>query len=235
MTIVALIPARAGSQRIPGKNIKCLHGQPLIAYTIAAARMAGIFTRIIVSSNSPETLTIAERYGATPLLRPNALAADDSPDIDWVLHAVRGTDIEAFAILRPTSPFRSAATIQRAWSTLRWSDADSLRAVTPWTGHHPGKLWTEAHGCLLPVMTNWTAQAPYHSSPTQLLMPIWQQTASLEMARRRVVDATPATISGTTIAPFVVEGPDAFDLNTPEDWARAEAQIATGAWRLPAL
>src|SRR5687767_13180292 len=84
MTIVALIPARFGSKRIPGKNTKLLAGQPLIAYTIAAAQQSGIFADVVVSSEDDRTLSLAESYGVCPLWRPPTLASDSAPDIGWV-------------------------------------------------------------------------------------------------------------------------------------------------------
>ena len=136
VSIVALIPARAGSKRLHGKNVRPLAGHPLIAYTIAAARESGVFTAVIVSTDSPVTADIARHYGAEiPFLRPADLAADLSPDIDWVRHALEqlrqeGRAYSCFSILRPTSPFRSGATIRRAWNSFGGrNDVDSLRAV----------------------------------------------------------------------------------------------------------
>ncbi|HEY3183251.1 MAG TPA: acylneuraminate cytidylyltransferase family protein, partial [Gaiellaceae bacterium] len=109
---VALVPARAGSQRVPGKNVLPLAGHPLIAYTIAAARESGVFAAVVVSTDSDEIAEIARRYGAdVPGLRPAELATSTSPDIEWVLHVMSNRSEDLFAILRPTSPFRSAATI----------------------------------------------------------------------------------------------------------------------------
>ena len=115
---VALIPARAGSQRVKGKNVRSLAGHPLLAYSIAAAHESGVFERIVVSTDSDEIARIARSYGAeVPLLRPSEMAGSTSPDIEWVRHALDnlGREFDAFSILRPTSPFRTAATIRRAW------------------------------------------------------------------------------------------------------------------------
>src|SRR4029453_18800821 len=82
---VALIPARAGSKRVADKNIRVLGGHPLLAYTVAAARSAGTFARVLVSTDSEAYAEIARHYGAdVPFLRPAELAGDLSPDIDWV-------------------------------------------------------------------------------------------------------------------------------------------------------
>src|SRR5688572_4819747 len=124
-SIVALIPARVGSKRVPGKNIRPLADHPLIAYTIAPAVDSGIFDAVIVSTDSEEIASIARHYGAeVPFLRPPQFARDTSPDIEWVEHTLNrlreeGRRCEAFSLLRPTSPFRTAATLRRAWAAFR--------------------------------------------------------------------------------------------------------------------
>src|SRR2546425_9002622 len=121
-TAVALIPARSGSKRVKQKNIRPLAGHPLLAYSIAAARESGIFRSVLVSTDSEEIAAIARSYGAeVPFLRPAAMAADHSPDIEWIEHLLvelgrRDRVYDCFAILRPASPFRRVGTIRRAWS-----------------------------------------------------------------------------------------------------------------------
>ena len=84
-TCVALIPARAGSKRVPGKNIRPLAGHPLLAYTIAAAPRQRRVRRGVVSTDSDDFAEIARHYGAeVPFLRPAEMAGDLSPDIEWV-------------------------------------------------------------------------------------------------------------------------------------------------------
>ena len=120
-SVVALIPARSGSKRVPLKNIRRLSNHPVIAYTIAPALESRIFDAVVVSTDSEEIATIVRHYGATvPFLRPAAMANDMSPDIEWVEHtlktlSVAGKSYDCFCLLRPTSPFRSAETIRRAW------------------------------------------------------------------------------------------------------------------------
>jgi N-acylneuraminate cytidylyltransferase len=84
-TIVGLIPARAGSKRVPDKNIRLLAGHPVIAYTIAAALESAVFSDVIVSTDSEQYAEIVRYYGAeVPFLRPSELAGDISPDIQWL-------------------------------------------------------------------------------------------------------------------------------------------------------
>ena len=155
--LVALVPARQGSKRVAGKNIRPLHGHPLIAYTIAAALDSGVCDRVIVSTDSEDIANIARHYGAeVPFLRPEAMASDRSPDIEWLEFTIaalekNGDTFDCFALLRPTSPFRMPGTIQRAWqSFLADRSVDSLRAVEK-CHEHPGKMWVIRGQRLLPL------------------------------------------------------------------------------------
>ncbi len=237
MSIIALIPARAGSQRIPGKNIKPLNGVPLIAYTIAAAKQSGIFTRIIVSTDSADIMQIATDYGAQTSSRHARHATAESPDVEWISDLIKERRVvqeDAFAILRPTSPFRTAATIQRAWTEFQASGCDSLRAIQPAT-EHPGKQWYYSGGHILPVLTSGQG-VPWHSRPTQTLPSAYIQNASLEMAKCSLVrDRLYPSISGERIYGFLNPAPDGFDLNSMEQWDFAERMIAEGRWTLPPL
>jgi len=108
--LIALIPARQGSKRIPGKNVRMFCGYPLIAYTIASACQSGVFQKVVVSTNDEKTADIARNYGAeTPFIRPEEYAGDTSPDIEWVQHALQSLDDEYdyFSILRRQTPFGS--------------------------------------------------------------------------------------------------------------------------------
>ncbi|MEJ2168279.1 MAG: hypothetical protein P8X90_22395 [Desulfobacterales bacterium] len=88
-SIVALIPARSGSKRVPDKNIRPLAGHPVIAYTIAAALGSEIFSEVIVSTDSSKYAEISDYYGAqVPFLRPTELSGDRSPDIEWLAYTL---------------------------------------------------------------------------------------------------------------------------------------------------
>lgn len=236
--VVGLIPARAGSERIPGKNVRRLAGHPLIAYSIAAAHRSEVFESVVVSTESREIRDIAQHYGASvPFLRPQELADRNSPDIDWVQHAVaalreRGQHVDVFSILRPTSPLRRAATIQRAWRELRDDPAaDSLRAVEP-CAQHPAKMWVLAGTRMTPLLGEGIGATPLHSRPYQALPRVHVQNASLEMARARVLDGQ-ASISGGTVRPFLTAGREGFDLNEPPDWWVLERLLSEGLAQLP--
>jgi CMP-N,N'-diacetyllegionaminic acid synthase len=234
-TAVALVPARSGSERVPGKNIALLGGHPLIAYSIAAARESGVFGTVVVSTDSTEIAEVAERYGAdVPDLRPAEMSTATSYDIEWVLHVMRGRDEEIFAIVRPTSPFRTAATIRRAFERLveLGDRADSIRAVEP-ARQHPAKMWTLAGDLLEPLLPQPENETPLHSRQYQALPKVYAQNSSLELAWSRVLDDPVPTISGRRVAPFFTEGAEGFSIDYPEDLERAEALLARGEASLP--
>jgi CMP-N-acetylneuraminic acid synthetase len=244
-TCIALIPARAGSKRVKNKNVRLLGGHPLLAYTIVAAKTCGVFKRVIVSTDSAETGEIAKKYGAeVPWLRPPEFATDISPDIEWLEHTLRtlsehGERYDAFALLRPTSPFRQVATIQRAWNYfISLEGVDSIRAIEPCT-QHPAKMWqVTGEGSaarIAPVMVNPDkTTTPWHSTPYQVLPKIYAQNASLEIAWTRVPLEQHA-IAGQVIAPFFTQGQEGFDINNPADWIIAEYMVEHQQVSLPAI
>lgn len=229
---VALIPARAGSVRVPGKNIRPLAGHPLIAYSIAAARESGLFAAVVVSTDSEEIAEIARRYGAeVPRLRPAEIAGSGSPDIEWVRHALEGADHEHFSILRPTSPFRTAATIRRAWAAFTAvPGADSLRAVRP-VREHPGKMWTIDGDVMRPLLPQPAGEVPTHSRQTAVLPEVYVQDSSLEIARTAIVGR--GEIAGATVVPFFCEGAEGLSIDYPDEFAEAERLAAADPSLLP--
>ena len=239
-SLVALIPARSGSKRIPDKNIRPLTGHPVIAYTIGAALQSGVFDAVVVSTDSERYADIALHYGAeAPFLRPVELAGDVSPDIDWIEHMLRrlrreGRVYDCFSILRPTSPFRQAETIQRAWREFCAQDGvDSLRAVEK-CKQHPGKMWVVRGKRMTPLMPLTPAEQPWHSSQYQSLPEVYVQNASLEIAWTRLV-LEERTIAGNVVMPFFTAGYEGFDVNHPVDWQIAEGLVKNGEAALPAV
>lgn len=238
--IIALIPARAGSKRVPNKNIRPLAGHPLIAYSIAAARDSGVFTDIVVSTDSEEYAAIARYYGAeVPFLRPPEIAGDRSPDIEWVEYTLRclrdlGREYECFSILRPTSPFRLAETIKRAWKTFfARPEADSMRAVEK-CSQHPGKMWVVRGDQMYPLLTIGPIEQPWHSSQYPSLPVVYVQNASLEIAWTRVV-FDQHTIAGDVLIPFFTVDHEGLDVNNEYDWRIASDMVANKLAALPTI
>jgi CMP-N,N'-diacetyllegionaminic acid synthase len=235
---VALIPARSGSKRVPGKNVRQLGDHPLIAYTIAAALDSGVYAEVVVSTDSADYAAIATHYGASvPAMRPAELASDVSPDIEWVDYTLRqldslGRSYDVFSILRPTSPFRLPATIRRAWGEfVAESGVDSLRAVEP-CRQHPGKMWVVRGRRMMPLLPLGTPARPWHSMQYQALPTIHVQNASLEIAWSRVV-LEGGSIAGEVVMPFLTTSLEGFDVNQPDEWRRAEEIVADHPDALP--
>ena len=239
-TIVGLIPARAGSVRVPDKNICPLAGHPLIAYTIAAALESNVFSDVIVSTDSEKYAEMARYYGAeVPFLRPSELAGDISPDIEWLDYTLKrlqedNRKYDCFSILRPTSPFRLPETIQRAWQAfLSAEGVDSLRAVEK-CQQHPGKMWVMRGKRMMPLLPLSPPEQPWHSSQYQSLPEVYVQNASLEIAWTRVV-LEERTIAGNVLMPFLTKEYEGFDVNNPYDWNLAEHLVSKGDVQLPAI
>lgn len=239
-TVVALIPARSGSKRVPDKNIRPLAGHPVIAYTIAAALRSEIFSTVIVSTDSERYADIARYYGAeVPFLRPPELAGDVSPDIEWLEHTLTklaedGRKYDCFSILRPTNPFRLPETIRRAWQAfLAEEGVDSLRAVEK-CQQHPGKMWVVRRRRMMPLLPLSPSEQPWHSSQYQSLPEVFVQNASLEIAWTRVV-IEERTIAGNVLMPFFTKEYEGFDVNNPYDWNLAEHLLSKGEAKLPTV
>lgn len=237
---VALIPARAGSKRIADKNIALLNGHPLIAYTICAARMAGVFDAIVASTDSEHYAAIARHYGAdVPGLRPSEMAGDKSSDIEWVrytlqLLADRSQSYDAFALLRPTSPCRKPETIRRAMAQFAAQEGvDSLRAVEK-CEQHPGKMWVIDSDRMRPFAAQGPGPTPYHSMQYAALPDVYVQNASLEIAWTRV-PLKGNSIAGEVLTPFLTERDEGVDVNRPRDWRLLEMALASGEASLPTI
>ena len=241
MSIVGLIPLRAGGKRVGringlDKERAIIGRHPLLAYTVRHAIDSGVFDSVIAVTASEMHAKSAEAYGATSIIRPIYTTGDNSPDIEWVnwLFSDLATreKYDAFAILRATSPFRSAETIRRAWDAFRTTPgAHSLRAMRK-SQEHPGKCWVIRHGYALPVLPAGDPFEPWHSQPTQNLPDVYIQTAGLEMAWTETVLET-KTIAGSVVLPWVLEGPEALDINTRDEWDDAVALVEAGLVELP--
>lgn len=137
MTAVwAIIPARAGSKGVPGKNIARLAGHPLLAWSVRAAVKAPSISRVVLSTDNDAYAEIGRQYGAeAPFLRPAELAEDASPDLSFMQHAIQwfleneGSAPDLWVHLRPTTPLRRAAVVDSAVEAFKDSGATALRSV----------------------------------------------------------------------------------------------------------
>jgi CMP-N,N'-diacetyllegionaminic acid synthase len=235
---VAFIPARSGSKRVPHKNVRPLGGHPLLAYSVRAALDSGVFDAVVCATDSERYAEAARHYGAeVPFLRSTNISGDKSPDIEWVewmLDALKaqGREFDAFSILRPTSPFRKAETIRRAWAQFVAAEGvDSLRAVEK-CQQHPGKMWVVRGERMVPLLPLTPEEQPWHSSQYAALPAVYVQNASLEIAWTRVVRHG-RTIAGQVLAPFLTTDEEGLDVNNSFDWWHAEHLLGSGAATLP--
>lgn len=134
--VLGVIPARGGSKRLPRKNIKLLHGKPLIAWTIEAAAKATTLTDWLVTTEDDEIISVAKEYGApVPFKRPEELSGDKVRNIDTVRHAMEfmedktGKQYDILVLLQPTCPIRNPAHIDQAVMELWESDLDTAASV----------------------------------------------------------------------------------------------------------
>ena len=139
--VLALIPARGGSKGIKDKNIYEIDDQPLIAYTIKAAKGCEYVDDIVVSTDSERIGAVAREYGAdVPFYRPAELASDTATTLDAILHAVStlsdmGRDYDVLLLLQATSPLRDAGDIAGALETFMANGERSVAAVNPVEDH----------------------------------------------------------------------------------------------------
>ena len=130
--LLCVIPARSGSKRVPGKNIKDFHGIPIIAWSILASKKSDIFDEIIVSTDDPQIAQIASDYGArVPFLRPSHLSDDHTPTVDVIDHAIKTYSTLAkvptcVCCIYPTAPFLQSSDLVKAYSLYSSTSQDRL-------------------------------------------------------------------------------------------------------------
>ncbi len=231
--VLALIPARGGSKSIPRKNIRPLFGFPLIAYSIAAGLAAETVTRVIVSTDDEEIAAIAREYGAeTPFLRPPELARDDTPDLPVFQHALRwleeneGYRPEIVVQLRPTSPLRRVHHIDAAVRRLiERPQADAVRTVcVPF--QNPYKMWKiGADGFMRPLIEGEFPEA--YNMPRQALPEVYWQTGYVDAAWSDTI-MVKNSMTGDFILPLIIDPSEWIDIDTADDWRRAEQLLENG-------
>lgn len=142
MKPLCVIPARAGSKRLPAKNIAPLGGKPLLAWTIEAARESGIFDCVYVSTEDETIAVLAEKFGAdASIRRPAALAGDEVTNVQVSLHLfdsleAMGRRYDAIVCLQPSSPLRNGPDIHNAWDLFMRTHPDFLVSATPIDPHY---------------------------------------------------------------------------------------------------
>lgn len=131
--VLGLVPARAGSQGLPGKNLRPLAGRPMIGWTLAAGQAANTIDRLVVTTDDDAVIALAETLGVETLRRPAELADADASVIDAIDHALGaiGEAWDYVVLLQPTSPLRTAADIDGAVALCHDRTAPSVIGVSP--------------------------------------------------------------------------------------------------------
>ncbi|MDD2689539.1 MAG: acylneuraminate cytidylyltransferase family protein [Candidatus Omnitrophica bacterium] len=230
LNIMCLILARAGSQRVPNKNIKILGTRPLIAYAIECAKKSKYVSRIIVSTDSDEIAGVAEKFGAeAPFRRPTQISKADSTELDAFIHALNWLKEnqnyvpDLIVKLFPTSPFRKAESVDKAIELLLAEpQADSVRSVRL-CSEHPHKMWTidQKMNRLRSFIPLEEKRPEAHTLSYQVLPEVFVQNACIDVVRTSVIFKK-NSITGTEIIPFVMEEVESLDINTPLDFKFAE-------------
>ena len=157
MKILALIPARGGSKRLPGKNVRLLGGKPLIVWSIDAAKGIPEICDILVSTDSSEIAAICKETGVlVPWLRPGELATDSASSVDVAIHALDWYEskhgaVDGILLLQPTSPFRTKETICTGIALFAKHGHSSVVGVSPTHAHPMWALKIEG-GLLVPFI-----------------------------------------------------------------------------------
>jgi N-acylneuraminate cytidylyltransferase len=225
--VLAIVPARGESKGLPGKNLRPLAGHPLIAYSIAAALQAKLVNRVICSTDSEEIATVAREYGAeVPFMRPSELAQDNSPDIDFFNHtltelAKTGYRPDIIVQLRPSDPIRRNSLVDEGVQLMiNNPTVDSVRTITK-PDYSPYKMWViNDSGTLDPLLTVQGVAEPFNL-PRQELPEVWWHIGVLDIVRTDVVTQT-NSLSGKTIIPLKVDRAKSADIDTFNDFERAE-------------
>ena len=217
--VIAIIPARGGSKGIPHKNIIELNGHPLLAYSIAAAKLAGV-ERVLISTDSKEYAEIAKHYGAeVPFLRPDELSNDQSTDYDFMRHAMEwirdneGIEPEYWLHIRPTTPLRDPIILKQAIKTIK----NDPNATSVRSGHEapesPFKwLMKDENGYFIGLRKDLTSEKV--NLPRQSFPYVYVPNGYIDIARISHVLKS-KTLHGNRM--IVFETPPIDEIDTKED------------------
>ncbi|WP_258807276.1 pseudaminic acid cytidylyltransferase [Pseudidiomarina sp. CB1] len=218
---IAVIPARGGSKRIPRKNIKMFYGKPMIAWSIEAAKASDCFDKIIVSTDDDEIAEVAREYGAwVPFKRPASLSDDYIGTTDVIKHAAewlatRGYDVQYLCCLYATAPFICADDLRRAKNLIETSFADYVFSATTYAFPIQRALKVDDQGRVSMF------QPENFNTRSQDLVEAWHDAGQFYWGVRDAwLERRP--IFSTAARLLQLPRHRVQDIDTPEDWARAE-------------
>lgn len=217
---IAIIPARGGSKRIPRKNIRPFSGRPMISYAIDAARSSGLFDRVIVSTEDEEIATIAGSTGAeVPFMRPHELADDHTGTVAVIVHAIQacralGWEIHQACCIYPGVPMIQANDLQQADCMLAEGDTPFVLAVAPFPSAVQRALRRNEAGQMIPF------HCEHINTRSQDLEAAYYDAGQFcfGLAQAWLCGQSPHLHGKGMVIPQW----RAVDIDTPEDWHRAE-------------
>jgi len=223
---VAIIPARGGSKRIPRKNVKSFCGKPMISWSIAAARSAGVFDAVLVSTDDDEIASVAEAAGAeAPFRRPPELADDHTPTLPVIAHALRWLEnsrgpVTFACCIYATAPLLQPAYLREGLELLKsHPDADFAFSVTSFAFPIFRSLKRNPDGT---VAMFW----PEHElTRSQDLPEAWHDAGQFYWGRRDAF-LTRTGIFSSRSFPVTLPRHLVQDIDTQEDWDRAERMFS---------
>jgi CMP-N-acetylneuraminic acid synthetase len=225
MMSLAIIPARAGSKRLPGKNIRPFLGMPLIQWTIAFAQRAQCFSRIVVSTDSDEIAQCAQDAGlVVPERRPELLAGDTATSVDVALHALAQAELAAdasfdlVALLQPTSPLRDLRRWTAAFCLLETGKCEAVVGVSPAGVNQAHVIAMDSEGVLSP----WTSPRSPRTRPHEI-GPIVAVNGSLYLISANTLRRERTFFPRGARAVICDQAWEAIDIDTEADWIAAEA------------
>jgi N-acylneuraminate cytidylyltransferase len=221
MNRVAIIPARGGSKRIPRKNIKEFCGKPMIARSIEAAQASGCFDKIVVSTDDQEIAEVVKQWGAdVPFMRPSSLADDYTGTLPVIHHAVEWLQSHNFPVhyaccLYATAPFVSAEDLRRGFDLIQETGSHYTFSVTSYAFPIQRAIRVTQNGRV--AMFN-----PEHfQTRSQDLEEAWHDAGQFYWGTAQAwLEEQP--IFGDQSVPVKLPRHRVQDIDTPEDWARAE-------------
>jgi CMP-N,N'-diacetyllegionaminic acid synthase len=227
MEVLAIIPARGGSKRIPRKNIADFHGKPVIAWAIEAALGASSIGRVLVNTDDEEIRDVAQRYGAeVPFLRPAMLAQDVGGiepvligTLEW-LKEHEGYVPDAVALLLPTNPMRTSEALNQAVTKFKESGADSVVTVTE-AKANVNPHWIFRRDVKGDVVLFDGTSIKTMRARSQDLPPCYSRNDIAFILKPSNLYENPPNLYGDKVELFVQDESFDGDINTPEDWAYA--------------
>ena len=225
MKIVAVIPARGGSRRVPRKNLERLGDRTLVRRALETALAAGCFDTVAISSEDGEILAEAAGLEVTVVDRPTELATDTTRAYDVVLHALgeleRGGRFDAVAVVQATSPFTAPEDLAAAVALLARTGAESVVSVARLEAAlHPVKLKILGPDARLFPYAEDDALTPSHELP-----PLWTRNGSIYLSRRDVLDRG-LLVSDGDVRGYEMPPERSFDIDTARDLALARVLVA---------